>query len=183
MRRTPRVVLLFAALLAAPASAQAATAPDRLLAPAGACGAQEDQSASVRAQERAMRCMINHAREVAGVAPLRTSGTSLGRAADRKAADILACGFSHTACGLPFVQRMKDVGYATGCFSAGENIAWGTGTLGSVRSVMEGWLASAGHRANLLSGRFDDHGIALRTGALAGEDNAAVWVHQLGHVC
>ena len=184
MRRTPRLVLILAALLAAPASAQAASAPDRLLAPAGTCGAQQDQTASARTQERAMRCMVNHARRAAGVAPLRSRGTHLGRAADRKAADILSCGFSHTACGNPFTLRMAR-GPATPAAAsrAGENIAWGSGPLGSVRGVMESWLASPGHRANLLSPRFADHGIALRTGALAGEDNAAVWVHQLGHAC
>ncbi len=183
MRRTPRLVLILAALLAAPASAQAATAADRLLAPVGACGAQLDQTASARTQERAMRCMVNHARRAAGLASLRSRGTHLGRAADRKAADILSCGFSHTACGNAFTLRMAQAGYARGCFAAGENIAWGSGPLGSVRGVMESWLSSPGHRANLLSPRFADHGIALRTGVLAGEDNAAVWVHQLGHAC
>jgi uncharacterized protein YkwD len=182
MRRTPLAILLFAALIAFPASARAA-APDRLLAPAGACGAQQDAGASVRSQERAMRCMVNHARRSAGLAPLHSRGTHLGRSTDRKAADILACGFSHTACGNPFTKRMSDAGYAKGCFAAGENIAWGSGVLGSPRQVMASWLASAGHRANLLSSRFTDHGIGLRTGALAGVDNAAVWVHQLGRAC
>ena len=183
MRRTPRAVLCFAALLAFPASAQAATTPDRLLAPASACGAQQDQGASVRSQERAMRCMVNHARRAAGLGSLRSRGTHLGLSADRKAGDIFACGFSHSACGNPFTERMSEAGYAGGCFAAGENLAWGSGPLGSAREVVASWLASPGHRANLLSARFTDHGIGLRTGALAGVDNAAVWVHQLGRAC
>ena len=31
-----------------------------------------------------------------------------------------------------------------------ENIAWGTGALGTVRAIMRAWLDSEGHRANLL---------------------------------
>ena len=132
-----------------------------------------------------MRCMINHARRAAGVAPLRSRGTHLGRAADRKAADILVLRLlphrlrqPRSRCGWP------RSGYAGGCFARGREHRLG---LRPARlRPRRRWRAGSrrrGHRANLLSPRFADHGIALRTGALAGEDNAAVWVHQLGHAC
>src|SRR5688500_14118712 len=102
-----RLVLLstlsVAALLALAAPASADGPWDRLLAPQGSCGAQTDRGGSVRAQERAMRCLVNFARRAEGLAPLRKRGSRLSKAADRKAADILRCGeFSHTACGRPF---------------------------------------------------------------------------------
>lgn len=130
-----------------------------------------------------MRCMINLARREQGVPPLERTGT-LMRAADRKAGDILGCDdFSHTACGRPFAFHMQATGYAAGCYGAGENIAWGSGSQGSARAIMRSWLHSDGHRANLLNARFRDHGVGLRTGRMSGHGGAAVWVHQLGHRC
>jgi uncharacterized protein YkwD len=123
------------------------------------------------------------ARRTQGVPPL-ASARRLMVAADRKAADILRCdAFSHTACGRPFTFHMKSTGYAAGCYGAGENIAWGSGPLGTVRSIMRGWLHSDGHRANLLDARYRQHGIALRTGSMSGYVGASVWVHQLGYRC
>ena len=175
-------VLALAASLALAAPASADGAWDRLLAPAGSCGAQTDRSASARAQERAMRCMVNFARRAEGLKPLRSRAKRLARAADRKARDILRCGdFSHTACGRPFTYHMR--AYAGGCYGAGENIAWGSGRLGTVRSIMSGWLNSDGHRANVLNARFRDHGVGLRRGTLGGHAGAAVWVHELGYRC
>jgi uncharacterized protein YkwD len=177
-------LLAIAACLALAAPADAAGSWDRLLAPEGTCGAQADRSAAPRAQERAMRCMVNFARGADGQHALRVRAGRLMDAADRKAADILRCGdFSHTACGRAFTFHMRRTAYAAGCYGAGENIAWGSGPLGTVRAVMRGWLNSDGHRANLLEPRFRDHGVALRTGTMGGEAGAAVWVHQLGYRC
>ena len=168
--------------LAAPAAE--ARSWDRLLAPAGTCGVQADRSASVRAQERAMRCMLNFARRANGVRPMLARSGRMTRAADRKAADIVRCGaFSHTACDRPFTYHLRASGYAAGCYGAGENIAWGSGPLGTVRAIVRSWLHSDGHRHNLLSPRFRDHGVALRTGRMGRATDAAVWVHQLGFRC
>jgi uncharacterized protein YkwD len=170
--------------LAVTGSAQAAGPYDKYLAPTNQCTPQTDRSASVDAQELAMRCMINFARRAAGVSPLLGTDARLMTSADRKAGDILACKqFSHTACGRPFDYHMKQTGYAAGCSGTGENIAWGSGSYGTVRSIMSGWLNSTGHRNNILNARFRDHGVGLRTGTMSGYSNAAVWVHQLGYRC
>jgi uncharacterized protein YkwD len=177
-------LLAIVAFLALAAPAGAAGSWDRLLAPERTCGAQTARAATPRAQERAMRCMINFARRAEGRRALHVRGGRLMDAADRKAADILRCGdFSHTACGRAFTFHMRATAYATGCYGAGENIAWGSGPLGSVRAIMRSWLHSDGHRANLLDPRFRDHGVALRTGTMSGASGAAVWVHQLGYRC
>ncbi len=159
-----------AVVLGAPAATASAAAPN-LLAPPSACPNQTDPSLPADVQETAMICMVNHARADAGVAPLSRHPKLLDAAA-RKALDIVTCGeFSHTACGLPFSQRITESGYA---FRAvGENIAYGTGGAGSVRSIMAGWLDSAAHRANLLSPVHRDQGIAV----LGGPGTSRIWVN------
>ena len=123
-----------------------------------------------------MRCMVDFARTQSGV-PALPANAKLMDSADRKARDIIACQqFSHTACGLSFTQRITDAGYAFR--AAAENIAYGTGTYGSVRSIMTNWLNSSGHKANLLSAGYTEQGIALVTGTLNGRANARIWVNQ-----
>jgi uncharacterized protein YkwD len=178
------VALALVAALCVTGTASAAGSYDRLLAPTTKCRPQTDRAASVDAQEAAMKCLVNYARQSAGVAPLLSSNAKLMTSSDRKAQDILRCRqFSHTACGRPFTYHMKAVGYAAGCYGAGENIAWGSGSYGRVRSIMSGWLNSTGHRANILNPRFREHGVALRTGTMSGYSGAAVWVSQFGYRC
>jgi uncharacterized protein YkwD len=183
MSRAQRALVFVAGLLAATfaAGAPASAAGSRaLLAPAGRC---DPAGPGVAAQERGMRCLINHARRAAGVPALRKR-RKLTAAAHRKAADILSCdAFSHTACGREFTYHIRRVGYAAGCFGAAENIGWGSASVGSPRSIMRSWLGSDAHRANLLNPRFREHGVGLRAGRLGGNGGAAVWVHQLGFPC
>jgi uncharacterized protein YkwD len=161
----------------------AASGPSLLAAP-GQCPGQTDRSLPARTQMAAMRCMINHARRAAGVTPLLRPSGQLAKAARRKAADILGCrDFSHTACGHAMAARMRGAGYAKGCFRVGENIAWGSGSQGTVRAIMRGWLNSPPHRRNLLSPRFRQQGVGVRVGTLEGTRGAAVWTHQLGARC
>ncbi len=108
----------------------------------------------------------------------------LNESAARKTADILFCQqFSHTACGRDFTFHIRAVGYPTGCWGAGENLALGSGSAGSVRSIMSGWLNSDGHRRNMLHTAFRDLGIGLRRGSYQGVPNVQVWVQHLGYRC
>jgi uncharacterized protein YkwD len=155
-----------------------------LAAPGDACAGVDDPNAPVPAQETAMECMVNFARTEAGLSKLDDS-RKLDASADSKAADILRCNdFSHEACGRDFTYWFRHVGYLNSrCWWAGENLAWGTEGLGSVRSVMKAWLHSPSHRANLLGAQFDDFGISLRVGDLSGSSNAHLWVNQFGRHC
>lgn len=166
MRKGTIAILLVAtAILTLPAGSQAA------------CRGQGDPSASAASQERAMLCLVNNARRARGLEPL-AAVVSLTRAADRKSGDILSCGeFSHEACGREFTYWMSHFGYQ-GC-SEGENIAWGSGALGTPRSIFKAWMHSAGHRENIL-GPYEDTGIGLRTGRLEGYGGAHVWTQAFG---
>ncbi len=64
--------------------------------------------------------------------------------------------FSHTSQdGRSFSQRISDAGYAWS--AVGENIAAGQRT---VEDVMNGWLQSPGHCANIMNGSFTEVGVS-----------------------
>jgi uncharacterized protein YkwD len=155
-----------------------------LSAPVDTCTGADDLNASVAAQEQAMGCMINFARQQAGM-PKLVDSRRLDGSADSKAGDILHCNqFSHEACGRDFLFWFRRAGYLTGhCWWAGENLAWGTGSLGSVRSIVRAWLHSPSHRANLLGGEYSEFGLSLRVGSLSGAPDAHVWVNHFGNHC
>ncbi|HEY6731512.1 MAG TPA: CAP domain-containing protein [Solirubrobacterales bacterium] len=169
---------LFAAAVLTFVGANAGTAAP--LAARAGCPSQGDAAAPAAAQELAMLCLVNRARRSRGIEPL-AAPTSLSRAAARKSADILRCDeFSHEACGREFTYWFDRVGYR-GC-SEGENIAWGSGSYATPRSIFQMWMRSAGHRQNIL-GAYDDIGIGLQVGELEGNSGAHVWTQEFGARC
>jgi uncharacterized protein YkwD len=59
---------------------------------------------------------------------------------------------------------MRAAGYLSSSvrgYEIGENIAWGTLWLATPRSIVAAWMASPGHRANILDGHFRDTGIGI----------------------
>jgi uncharacterized protein YkwD len=183
---TRKLILAFAALallgvlIAGPAQARRLSA---LIAPTSVCANQTDLGDSPAVQEQAMRCMTNFARSQSGLGDLGNA-TPLDHSAGRKSGDIIRCdSFSHYACGRQFTYWMKRSGYLSArCWRAGENIAWGVGSFGDVRSIFTAWLHSPEHRANLL-GRYSQVGIALSVGNLQGHGSAHVWTQDFGSHC
>ena len=94
-------------------------------------------------------------------APAVAWNALLTQAADGHSQDMAAQNyFDHTSRdGRTFSQRIDATGYAWS--SAGENIAAG---YASVDAVMDGWTASAGHCANLMSPNFTEIGVACVPG-------------------
>jgi uncharacterized protein YkwD len=174
------------ALLAALAAPGAVAVPGagKLLAPPAACPGQNQLAIPHTTQARAMRCLTNYARVHSGLKQL-AAPKLLTQAAAAKARDILRCDdFSHEACGREFTYWMQNLGYLQGsCWGAAENIAWGTGTIGTARAIFRAWLQSPGHRENIL-GPYADLGVGLREGTLEGNPGAQVWVEEFGaHTC
>jgi uncharacterized protein YkwD len=184
LRRAALAIAIAALAAAACAAPAGANGLDALVAPRSACPNQTDAKESVRIQEQAMRCMTNFARERRRIA-LLADVAALDRAARHKSADILQCDdFSHEACGREFTFWMERFGYlGGGCSSAGENIAWGSGSRASVRSIFTAWIHSPGHRANILAPAFRDFGVGLRIGDLEGIAGAHVWTQDFGSHC
>jgi uncharacterized protein YkwD len=153
------------------------------VAPEEACPNQTNLGLSAEEQASVVLCMTNYARAINGLAPLKLNN-QLGRAASQKSIDILGCSeFSHYACGHNFDFWDRKFGYLKGCWKVGENIAWGTGTFATVRSIVTRWLESTEHHENIL-GPYKEVGIGVRDGELEGFEGAAVWTQSFGsHQC
>jgi uncharacterized protein YkwD len=164
-------------------SAKASEASEGLVASSSACPGQSNLDASPQAQRQAMLCLTEFARTRAGL-PGFAAVAELDSSADGKAGDILRCNdFSHFACGREFTYWMEQASYtSTPCWRAGENLAWGTGEDGTVRSIFRAWLRSPGHRQNIL-GDFEQIGISLRVGKLDGLSGVHVWAQHFGTRC
>ncbi|MFW5677633.1 MAG: CAP domain-containing protein [Acetivibrio ethanolgignens] len=103
--------------------------------------------------------LVNQERAKAGLSPLAYN-EKLSRVADLKAADMRDNNyFSHNSptYGSPF-DMMKSFGISYK--AAGENIAKGQKTP---QSVMNAWMNSSGHRANILNSQYEQIGIGYET--------------------
>ena len=116
---------------------------------------------------------MNQERTSRGLRPLRVN-KRLSKAASRHAQDMVARNyFAHdTQGGGNFVDRIENAGYvAPHSFpSLGEDLAAGSGDLGTARSIVESWMGSPGHRANILDRKFRELGIGVALG-MPGGDN------------
>ncbi|MDA0169477.1 CAP domain-containing protein [Solirubrobacter taibaiensis] len=112
-------------------------------------------------------CLTNAERALKDLKPLRENA-KLRKAALSHSSDMVRRSFfSHTApSGSTFVDRIVRSGYTqrNDGWSLGENLAWGTGELGTARGIHEAWMDSSGHRANILKPAFRELGIGIRTG-------------------
>ncbi|MEO6407730.1 MAG: CAP domain-containing protein, partial [Burkholderiaceae bacterium] len=97
-----------------------------------------------------------------GAAPAVAWNDRLTQAAAAHSQDMaLKNYFSHTSAdGRTLVDRINATGYPWS--SIGENIAAG---YPSVNAVVDGWIASDGHCANLMNPNFRDVGFACVPGA------------------
>ena len=100
----------------------------------------------------------------------------LTAAADGHSKDMAAKNyFSHTSAdGRTLGDRVSATGYAWTML--GENIAAGHATT---NAVMDGWIASPGHCANLMNASFAEVGVACVSGA-AGDAYPTYWTMDLG---
>ena len=97
--------------------------------------------------------LVNQEREKAGLSPL-TVNAQAAEAAQERAGEIENL-FSHTRPdGTSFVTALQEAGVSYR--GAGENIAYGQKTP---EQVMEGWMNSQGHRANILNPNFTAIGV------------------------
>ena len=159
-------------------------ATDPPAAPSGAasvpeqarCGIPDFAAAALVAvnQRRAAGASCGSRGVFAAAAPLRWSA-QLAEASAAHSADMATLNyFSHTSAdGRSMTDRVNATGYAWA--SLGENIAAGyTG----IDSVVEGWMRSDGHCANIMNPDFDEMGLACVPGA-AGSRYSHYWTQNL----
>lgn len=101
--------------------------------------------------------LVNEERAAAGLPPYAWD-PYLALAAHRHAEDMAVNDyFDHTSLdGRSFADRAREAGYDAS--PRGENIAWGYPTP---EAVMDGWMDSDGHRANILSAGSNEIGVGL----------------------
>lgn len=110
-------------------------------------------------------CLVNRERQDRGLSALRWNG-HLEAAAQAHTESMVQGGyFEHVGPGgdTP-LSRMRRYGYIYNSqigYEVGENIGWGSLWLGTPRAVVAAWMASPGHRANILDPHFRDTGIGV----------------------
>jgi uncharacterized protein YkwD len=118
--------------------------------------------------EAALIRAVNAERVPYGLTPLRVD-LRLERAARAKSSEMLRTGtFAHGDL------RGRLVRYRVTGSTYGENLAWATGSSATATRIVQRWMASPGHRANILRPAFTRIGIGRRVGTFAGHRNAAV---------
>ncbi|MEO8637317.1 MAG: CAP domain-containing protein [Candidatus Taylorbacteria bacterium] len=108
----------------------------------------------------------NNERVAGGILPLKIN-TKLNSAAEKKLDEMFAEQFfahiSPEGIGAP--ELAKSAGYDY--IAIGENLA--LGNFANDSALVAAWMASPGHRANILTKRFEDIGIAVRKGTFEGK--------------
>jgi uncharacterized protein YkwD len=105
---------------------------------------------------------MNQARLAHGLRPLRADGR-LERAARGHSSKRLRTGtFFHGA----FTRRIRRVGIHAP--RIGENLAWSNGSLAQATTIVQMWLASPAHRANLLHPGYRIVGVGALRGTYEG---------------
>ena len=153
--------LAVSAFIAAPA-ANAATC-------SGADSVPSSMSAS--AANHATLCLLNQQRHAHGLKSLHADG-KLSRAAAGHASDMVSQHFfdHNSRNGATFATRIKRTGWTKSrrSYTIGENIGWGGGDLATPRAMVNAWMRSSGHRANILSRSFRMIGIGIANAAPSG---------------
>jgi uncharacterized protein YkwD len=118
--------------------------------------------------ERRLLAAVNATRASHGLRPLRLA-EALERAAQAHSTDMLRHDyFAHGN----FDSRME--AFQVPGPAMGENIAWGTGPYGRASAIVQEWLASPEHRANLLRPGYSRIGIGVAHGSFLGTGAATV---------
>jgi uncharacterized protein YkwD len=146
----------------APASASAASPCD------DADGSLEQLG--LPAARAATLCLLNRERSARGLAALHASGR-LASAAQGHAADMVDRRyFAHGNYGV----RIARTGWGRHRrrYTIGENLGYGAGGSATPRAIVAAWMASAGHRSNILQRHFRAIGIGIASGTPDGDAGA-----------
>jgi uncharacterized protein YkwD len=111
---------------------------------------------------------MNEARNARGLAALRIDARLQRTARGHSSAMLQTDRLAHGA----FVARIRRSGVRARC--VGENLAWGVGSFAEAHAIVNVWLASPEHRANLLRTGYRTVGVGIRVGSFEGHAGASV---------
>jgi uncharacterized protein YkwD len=119
---------------------------------------------NLRRVKAATLCLINRERARHGERPLKPN-RRLMRAAHAHSEEMVARDyFGHVSPnGTTPLDRIRASGFIAkrSSWSIGENIAWGTLWLATPRAIVQAWMQSPGHRANILDRAYRYSGIGI----------------------
>ncbi|WP_149550826.1 CAP domain-containing protein [Streptomyces marokkonensis] len=144
---------------AAPKPTTAAPRPSTSAPEPGATASSPAPTGGTQASGAVARVveLVNAERGKAGCSPVKVNAT-LTEAAQNHSEDMAASGsMSHTGSdGSSPGDRITRAGYSWSTY--GENVAYGYSTP---EQVMQGWMTSPGHKANILNCAFKEIGVGL----------------------
>jgi uncharacterized protein YkwD len=143
--------------------------------------------ANVELVRAAVLCLINRERAQNGDAPLALS-PQLQQAAQGHCDEMISGDyFEHVSpSGVTPVDRIRSDGYIPNKnvgYVIGENLAWGTLGLATPQAIVNAWIASPGHLANILETQYTETGIAVTPKvppSLAGGEAGATYAQEFG---
>lgn len=131
----------------------------------------------------ALLCLHNQIRAERNL-PLLKDNAKLRKAALGHASAMVAQGyFDHTSPdGGTFVDRIIGASYVkrNDGWTLGENLAWGTGDLSTAAGMMNAWMNSPGHKANIVKKAYREIGIGIRLGVPSDEGVGATVTADFG---
>jgi uncharacterized protein YkwD len=159
--------------LCVPAGAQAADCAGADLVPAA------DNAAVV---SQATLCLLNQQRAIAGATALTENGRLTRASAAYSQRMVAEAFFDHDAPdGTTLVDRLTGAGYDVDAAPVvGENIGWGESTLATPRAMVQAWMASPGHRENLLSRDYTQIGLGIALGTPGEGADGATYTTDFG---
>jgi uncharacterized protein YkwD len=139
---------------------------------------------NLTAVRKATLCLINAERKARGLVALRLN-SNLATAAIRHSRDMVKKKyFAHTTpSGVTFDQRIRNAGYMSGYtrWTVGENLAWGAGGAATPAEIVQAWMESTHHRANILNAKFRQAGFGIVVGLpVSGYSSGATYSNEFG---
>jgi uncharacterized protein YkwD len=160
-------------------AAAALVTPSQALAAGCANANANPNDVSLKDARAATVCILNRKRRAHGLGALREN-KRLDLASQRHANDMSAHNFFAHG---DFVGRIKRARYLDGArsWTLGENIAWGSMDYATPASIVDSWMHSPPHRANILRGRFREIGLGIARGSpSSGQKRAGTYVTDFG---
>ncbi|MEX2196924.1 MAG: CAP domain-containing protein [Thermoleophilaceae bacterium] len=152
--------------------------PSTLAEGRGSCGSVDlvPDSGNARQIDRSIVCLLNAERGARGLRSLRTN-RRLSAGARVHATDMVRRQFfAHVSPdGDSVDDRLRDARYIRRdrAFVVGENLGWGAGGSATPDAIVQAWMGSPSHRANILHPRYKEIGIATTPGSPVGEQDEA----------
>ncbi len=138
----------------------------------------EPNASNLGRLEAPIRCLLNAERRARGLGPLNANARLRVAAVGHSRDMVVRRYFAHSsASGSSPAARIRAAGWIPrqGRWIVGENIAWGSGSLATPAKIVQAWMASPGHKANILRSSFRQVGVGIALGLPSGSSSGATY--------